>query len=142
MEASPLTQQVRPNSFQPKIARLYEDLFKQDDEEVADSDGFWGEFFLLKPDNAELERQLGRLRPDDLLNLQHETQQLFMRAVYQMKAGKAPLDEHALDVCRPLFSQAPKWTLTISDLDSLLRGSLDQTLHESKLRYHYSLGWP
>ena len=28
MEASPLTQQSRPISFQPKITQLYEDLFK------------------------------------------------------------------------------------------------------------------
>ncbi|KAK4690887.1 hypothetical protein P7C71_g6005, partial [Lecanoromycetidae sp. Uapishka_2] len=97
MEVSPLTQQIRPSSFQPKIARLYEDLFKQDDEDVSESDGFWGEFFLLKPDKAELERQLETLTPDDLLHLQHETQQLFVRAVHQMKAGKMPSYEHALD---------------------------------------------
>jgi len=28
MEASPLTQQARPISFQPKITQLYDDLFK------------------------------------------------------------------------------------------------------------------
>jgi hypothetical protein len=28
MEPSPLTQDVRPDSFQPKIVRLYETLFK------------------------------------------------------------------------------------------------------------------
>ena len=28
MEASPLTQQIRPRLFQPKIANLYENLFK------------------------------------------------------------------------------------------------------------------
>lgn len=107
MEASPLTQQARPSSFQPKIARLYEDLLKRDDEDVADSDGFWGEFFLLKPDKAELESQLETLNPDDLLHMQHETQQLFVRAVHQMKAGRAPLDEHALDVRRPMLFPAP-----------------------------------
>ena len=32
--------------------------------------------------------------------LQHESQQLFVRAVQQVKAAKAPLDENALDVCR------------------------------------------
>ena len=28
MEASPLTQQARPGSFLPKIAQLYDDLFR------------------------------------------------------------------------------------------------------------------
>lgn len=28
MEASPLTQQSRPETFKPKIVQLYEDLFK------------------------------------------------------------------------------------------------------------------
>lgn len=108
MEASPLNQQTRPSSFRPKIARLYEDLFREGDEDPADSDGFWGEFFLLKPDKIALERQLESLTPEDLLHLQHETQQLFVRAVHQIKAAKAPLDEHALDVRRPVLFPAPK----------------------------------
>ena len=70
MEVSPLTQQARPSSFQPKIIGLYHDLFKQDDEDLAYSDGFWGEFFLLRPDRAGLERRLDGLTTDDLLQLQ------------------------------------------------------------------------
>ena len=100
MEASPLTLQVRPTSFQPKIDRLYEDLFRQDDEDYADADGFWGEFFLLNPDKASLQRRLEALTTEDLIQLQHETQQLFVRAIQQIKNGKPPIDEHALDVCR------------------------------------------
>ena len=100
MEASPLTLQVRPTSFQPKIDRLYEDLFRQDDEGYADADGFWGEFFLLNPDKASLQRRLEALTTEDLLQLQDETQQLFVRAIQQIKSGKSPTDEHALDVCR------------------------------------------
>lgn len=107
MEESPLTQDARPTSFQPKIDRLYEDLFKQDDEDYADSDGFWGEFFLLKPDKSALERRLEAITTDDLLHIQHETQQLFMRAVYQVKARKAPSDEHALNVRRSKPPFAP-----------------------------------
>ena len=107
MEASPLTLQARPTSFQPKIARLYEDLFRGDDDVTANSDGFWGEFFLLKPDKAAFARQLEALSPEDLLNLQHETQQLFVRAVQQMKAERAPLDEHALDVRGRILSLTP-----------------------------------
>ena len=70
MEVSPLTQQTRPRSFQPKIIGLYDDLFRQDDEDLAYSDGFWGEFFLLRPDKAGLQRRLDELSADDLLHLQ------------------------------------------------------------------------
>ncbi len=98
MEASPLTQQTRPSSFQPKIAQLYDDLFKPEDEALADSDGFWGEFFLLKPDKPRLKQLLKALGADDLIQLQHETQQLFVRAVTQVKSGRSPLVENALDV--------------------------------------------
>lgn len=98
MEASPLTQQTRPSSFQPKVAQLYDNLLKQEDEELADSDGFWGEFFLLTPDKPRLQQRLKALRADDLIHLQHETQQLFARATLQVKAGRSPFAENALDV--------------------------------------------
>ena len=70
MEVSPLTQQIRPDSFQPKIIGLYDNLFKQEDEDLAFSDGFWGEFFLLRPDKAGLQQRLDELITDDLLHLQ------------------------------------------------------------------------
>ena len=70
MEVSPLTQQARPSSFQPKVIGLYDELFKQDDEDLAYSDGFWGDFFVLRPDKADLERRLDGLTADDLLHLQ------------------------------------------------------------------------
>jgi len=70
MEASPLTQQTRPTSFQPKIVGLYDGLFKQDDEDLADSNGFWSEFFLLKPDKHRLRDRLEDLHANDLLHLQ------------------------------------------------------------------------
>lgn len=97
MEVSPLSRQARPSSFQPKIIGLYDDLFKQDDDDLAYSDAFWGEFFLLRPDKAGLEQRLDGLITDDLLHLQHETRQLFVRAVSQVKHGRAPSDENALD---------------------------------------------
>lgn len=98
MEISPLTQQNRSASFQPKIDRLYDDLFKQDDETSIDSEGFWEEFFLLRPDINGLENRLKALRADDLLHLQDETQQLFLRAIDQVKGGRSQAVENALDV--------------------------------------------
>ena len=132
MEASPLTLQARPTSFQPKIDRLYEDLLKQDDEDYADADGFWGEFFLLNPDKVSLQRRLEALTTEDLLQLQDETQQLFARAIQQLKDGKSPTEEHALDVCRMAIPYAQNLKLTGSDFDSLLRCHFDEAVYESK----------
>lgn len=78
MEVSPLTQQTRPSSFQPKILGLYDNLFKQDDEDLAYSDGFWGEFFLLRPDKAGLQRRLDELTADDLLHLQVRAREVIL----------------------------------------------------------------
>lgn len=78
MEVSPLTQQTRPGSFQPKILGLYDNLFKQDDEDLAYSDGFWGEFFLLRPDKAGLQRRLDELTADDLLHLQVRVREVIL----------------------------------------------------------------
>lgn len=70
MEASPLTQQSRPSSFQPKIAHLYDELLKPNEEEITLSDGFWREFFLLKPDKPRLQQTVDNLSPTSLLLLQ------------------------------------------------------------------------
>lgn len=69
MEASPLTQQARPETFQPKIVHLYEELLK-DEEEVEKPEGFWQEFFLHKPDATSLRKILDDLGPDELLHFQ------------------------------------------------------------------------
>ena len=70
METSPLTQQTRPVSFEPKIAQLYDDLLRPSQEDVALSDGFWREFFLLKPDTRRLRIKIERLSADQMLLLQ------------------------------------------------------------------------
>ena len=86
MEASPLTQQARPDVFQQKVVKLYEALFRvryyfpggskdttnqmDQDEDVDDiSEGFWTELFLLRPDQEALRRILAELSPDELLGL-------------------------------------------------------------------------
>ena len=69
METSPLTQQARPQTFQPKIVHLYESLFKEDEEEEK-PEGFWQEFFLHKPEAVSLRTILGELGAEDLLHRQ------------------------------------------------------------------------
>ncbi|KAL8980932.1 MAG: hypothetical protein Q9177_005735, partial [Variospora cf. flavescens] len=79
MESSPLTQQGRPSIFQPKIDRLYEQLLstgvflieiQDENDQFQLSDGFWQEFFLLRPDKSSLQPRLEWTSADDLLHLQ------------------------------------------------------------------------
>lgn len=74
MEPSPLTQVSRPDTFQPKIVKLYEALFQlpnaDEDHDYEQSEGFWQEFFLLKPDPPSLRLVLQGLNADQMLHLQ------------------------------------------------------------------------
>lgn len=70
IEPSPLRQDTRPEIFQPKVVQLYEDLFSEDAEEFEETEGFWKEFFLHRPEPVLLKKILGKLRPYDLLHLQ------------------------------------------------------------------------
>jgi hypothetical protein len=72
------------------------------DADIDKPEGFWREFFLLRPDRAALQRVLGDLSPDDLLALHSQTRQLFARAVACLKKGAGPASLHALDVCRTI----------------------------------------
>lgn len=126
MEASPLTQQARPDVFQQKVVKLYEALFH--DEDVDDkSEGFWTELFLLRPDQGALRRILGEVSPDELLSLHEQTRTLFLRAIAHMKAGSAPSDGNALDTLTTFLSSVltKKYTNPSSDIINVLAG-LDQ----------------
>ncbi|KAI1472123.1 DUF1741-domain-containing protein [Daldinia caldariorum] len=128
MEASPLTQQARPETFQPKIDQLYEALFKDDiDADGEKAEGFWREFFLLKPDRPFLQQILVALRPEDLMSLQSQTRQLFFRAVECLKKGSGVADLHALETLTTFFSAIlpKKYTNPSSDIIAVLAG-LDQ----------------
>lgn len=41
----------------------------QDEEDLEKTEGFWLEFFLLKPNKGELQRILGELKVTDLLHI-------------------------------------------------------------------------
>lgn len=97
MEQSPLTQQARPDVFEPKVVGLYRRLFRdvEDDER---SEGFWAELFLLRPDTVRLRQILDDTDAEFLLHVQNQSQQLLVQAIAALKLGHAPADEHALDV--------------------------------------------
>ncbi|MCJ1400273.1 hypothetical protein MMC11_003477 [Xylographa trunciseda] len=122
MEVSPLVQQARP-SFQPKISQLYEELFVDEDDH-SHSEGFWSEFFLLRPDKASLQRRLEAVSADDLLHFQYETQQLFLHAVRHIKSGRAPADEVALETLTVFLAGvlSKRYTNPSSDMITVLAG--------------------
>lgn len=81
---------------------------RKDDQDAADSsgqhsEGFWREFFLLRPDRPSLRRTFDQLSPADLLHLEEQTRELFSRSVKALKGGDAQgtADLHALDVWLP-----------------------------------------
>ncbi|KAL1998273.1 hypothetical protein VTN02DRAFT_6494 [Thermoascus thermophilus] len=132
MEASPLTQQSRPETFKPKIVQLYETLFRTT-EYAQPTEGFWREFFLLPPDRAQLRAILDKLSPDDMLSLQAQTQQFVARAIREAGAG-APKDAHALETLTGFLSSvlAKKYTNPSSDLITILAGldEVDQVISD------------
>lgn len=71
---SPLTRQAPPDTSEPKIVELYRQLFQvvanSDYEDNTPSEGFWREFFLLRPDKQRLYDILEPLNANDILHIQ------------------------------------------------------------------------
>jgi hypothetical protein len=65
---------------------------------VDKSEGYWREFFALRPDKAALRRVLGELGPADLLNHDDRTRELFAKSIATVKIGRNGADLHALEV--------------------------------------------
>lgn len=99
---SPLTQQLRPDTFEPKIVQLYLYLFNvlpNDDslEDPTPSEGFWREFFLLKPDKQKLFDILEPITASELLHMHTQTQTFFKRIIFEAGSGISPRNENALE---------------------------------------------
>ncbi|KAH7320265.1 hypothetical protein B0I35DRAFT_408946 [Stachybotrys elegans] len=123
MEASPLTRQPQPEVFTPKIALHYSAVFK-DDEEHEKSEGFWKEFFLLRPDRTILRSILNEIPPSHVLLLEAQTQELFSRAVAAVKNGSSLARLHALDTLKTFLSciLSKKYPHPSSDIIVVLAG--------------------
>ncbi|RCI14494.1 hypothetical protein L249_6091 [Ophiocordyceps polyrhachis-furcata BCC 54312] len=123
MEASPLTRQPPPEVLTPKIVQLYSSLFK-DDEDGDRSDGFWKEFFLLRPDLSTLQGLLSEMSPADVLLLESRTRALFGRAVETVKIGQGLAPLHALDTLTIFLSclLSKKYPHPSSDIIAVLAG--------------------
>ncbi|EFR03889.1 hypothetical protein MGYG_06887 [Nannizzia gypsea CBS 118893] len=123
MESSPLTQQTRPETFQPKIVKLYETLLFNSDY-AHPTEGFWREFFLLQPDRAYLSKMIGSISPHDILHLQAQTQQLFARAIKEAASDNAATSVNALEILTAFLASAlsKKYTNPSSDIITVLAG--------------------
>ncbi|EGC43251.1 conserved hypothetical protein [Histoplasma capsulatum var. duboisii H88] len=129
MESSPLTQQSRPDTFQPKIVKLYETLFLNA-EDAEPSEGFWREFFLLPPQRVRLSQILDVISPDDILQIHFHTQQLFSKAIKEAAAGESPSNIYALETLTTFLGGVltKKYTNPSSDIITVLAG-IDEVDH-------------
>ncbi|GFP60540.1 UPF0588 membrane protein C20F10.02c [Trichoderma asperellum] len=123
MEASPLTRQPQPEVFVPKIVELYSTLFK-DDDDGDKSEGFWREFFLLRPDRPTLRKILNDIHPADLLLLEGHTRELFSKAIAAVKDGKGSAPLYALDTLSVFLAcvLTKKHSHPSSDIITILAG--------------------
>ncbi|KAI1944916.1 hypothetical protein LOZ53_002670 [Ophidiomyces ophidiicola] len=126
MESSPLTQQTRPEAFQPKIVQLYNNLLFNPDY-AEPTEGFWREFFLLPPERTSLVEMLSRIGSDDMLHIQAQTQALFARAIQESTSGRSPVNAHALETLSTFLGGVltKKYTNPSADIITILAG-----LHE------------
>ncbi|KHN99242.1 uncharacterized protein MAM_02940 [Metarhizium album ARSEF 1941] len=124
MEASPLTRQPPPEVFTPKIVELYFALFKENDDTEAKSDGFWTEFFLLRPDRRSLRALLNELSPADVLTFEGRTRELFGKAIATVQTGQGLAPLHALDTLSIFLSclLSKKYPHPSSDIIAVLAG--------------------
>ncbi|KAK1448684.1 hypothetical protein CMEL01_07999 [Colletotrichum melonis] len=125
----PYTHEPRASPIAPGRALPLDDLQLPDrmadaEDDAERSEGFWREFFLLRPDRPALKRILDGLGPADMLALEEHTRELFARAVTAMKSGQGVADLHALDtLCVFLCSAlSKKYAHPSSDIIIVLAG--------------------
>ena len=126
---SPLTQQLRPDTFEPKIVQLYLHIFNvlPNDETLEDptpSEGFWREFFLLKPDKQRLYEILEPITASELLHMHLQTQTFFRRTINEAGSGTIPRNENALENLAGFLSAVftKRYTNPSTDIIEVLAG--------------------
>jgi len=147
--ASPLTRDVR-ESFQPKIVQLYSHLFSLDQhadyEDLEPSEGFWREFFLLKPAKQRFHDILEPLTADDLLHIQTQTRHYVWRSIDESASGQTPQNENALENLTAFLAAvlAKRFNNPSTDVIEVLAGLEDvdkiMTALVSGLDYNISKG--
>ena len=136
---SPLIQQLRPDIFEPKIVQLYLHLFNvlaNDDnlEDPVPSEGFWREFFLLRPDKQRLFEILEPMTASELLHMHVQTQTFFRRTIAEAGSGQSPRNENALENLSAFLSAVftKRYTNPSTDVIEVLGGldSIDKLVSD------------
>ncbi|KAJ9655793.1 hypothetical protein H2198_005413 [Neophaeococcomyces mojaviensis] len=132
---SPLTRETH-DFFQPKIVQLYSELFhfnvQYDEVDQLPSEGFWREFFLHRPEKQKFNNILEPLTAEDLLHLQHQTQNFVRRAISEFGSGISPRNENALENLTAFFAAvlSKRYTNPSTDIIEVLAGldKVDRTM--------------
>ena len=125
--ASPLTRDTH-DSFQPKIVQLYAALFTintgQNEDNHIPTEGFWREFFLLKPAKQMFRNVLEPLTADDLLHMRSQTTNFVKRSISETISGKEPQNENALENLTSFLAAAlaKKYTNPSTDIIEVVAG--------------------
>ncbi|RMD42118.1 hypothetical protein DV735_g3005, partial [Chaetothyriales sp. CBS 134920] len=138
---SPLTQQLRPDVFEPKIVQLYLHLFNilandadDEDEDAVPTEGFWREFFLLKPDKQRLFDILSPLTANELLHIQTQTHAFFRRSIAEATSARSPQNQNALENLTAFLSAVfgKRYTNPSTDVIEVLAGldSIDRLVSD------------
>ncbi|RMZ88186.1 hypothetical protein DV736_g4577, partial [Chaetothyriales sp. CBS 134916] len=136
---SPLRQQLRPDVFEPKIVQLYIHLFNvlandDDDYDSVPTEGFWREFFLLKPDKQRLFDILSPLTANELLHIQTQTQAFFRRSISEAGSARSPQNQNALENLTAFLSAvfSKRYTNPSTDVIEVLAGldSIDKLVSD------------
>lgn len=131
--ASPLTRQTQ-EYFQPKIVHLYSLLFSLTDEDFSPTEGFWREFFLLRPEKQRFKDILDPLTADDLLHIQRQTRSFVQKSISEVSTDSEPQNENALENLTAFLTAAlaKKYTNPSTDMIEVLAGleSVDRVMSE------------
>ena len=114
----------------------------QEDEYAEEkSDGFWKEFFLLRPDRQRFRDLLNKIPPAEVLAFEGRTRELFSRATEAVKSGQVLATIHALDVrhLRIIYGEPP--AEFYPDIKCISLVSALQEICAPKFRYYQHIGW-
>lgn len=130
---SPLTRQTQ-ESFQPKIVQLYSELFNLIDEDFSPSEGFWREFYLLKPEKQKFTDILEPLTAHDLLHINRQTRNFVQKSISEVASESEPQNENALENLTAFLAAvlAKKYTNPSTDIIEVLAGleNIDRVMTE------------
>jgi hypothetical protein len=115
---SPLVHLQR-GELKPKVLGLYEDLFKP---EIAKSEGYWTEFFLLRCNQNALFSVLDKPGSDMLVQNQEITRGLFLKGVEFLRSDDLFTVENSLSILSVYFQCVFNRNFVSTDIIGVIAG--------------------